>query len=149
MRKRIQRAIAKLVDGRRSDARGQLSLTVVEAAIATLFVLAVAASFTLTPTPTETPPLDQQATDTAALVASVPADAPGTLLGVACESSGDFDARAEQLHATASTGLPDGAFVWLRTSVGSVGTPPPDSARVGTASAVVPRCTATLEVWYP
>ncbi|KAB1192334.1 hypothetical protein GJR96_02305 [Haloferax sp. MBLA0076] len=149
MRERILWAMAELVGCRRSDARGQLSLTVVEATIVTLFVLAVAASFTLTPTPMQTASLDQQATDAAALVASVPADAPGTLLGVACESSGDFDTRAEQLHTTASTGLPDGAFVWLRTSVGSVGTPPPDSARVGTASAVVPRCTATLEVWYP
>ncbi|POG53719.1 DUF7262 family protein [Haloferax marisrubri] len=135
----------------RNRDRGQLSLTVVEAAVATLFVLAVAAGFALAPPApaSESDSLERQATDAASLVASVPAEAPGTLLGVACTSSGDFDARAARLHEVASAGLPNGAFVSLRTDVGSVGRPPPETARVGTATAVVPRCTATLEVWYP
>ncbi|AFK18319.1 hypothetical protein E6P09_06010 [Haloferax mediterranei ATCC 33500] len=134
-----------------NESRGQLSLTMVEAAVATLFILAVAASFSLTPTApvgTETA-LDQRATDAAALVADVPADGPGTFLGAACASPGDFDARAARLHEVATAGLPTGAFVSLRTDVGTVGTQPPETARVGTASVAVPRCTATLEVWYP
>ncbi|WP_396610559.1 hypothetical protein ACH9L7_09935 [Haloferax sp. S1W] len=137
------------------ESRGQLSLTVVEAAVATLLVLAVAAGFALTPdAPTSSlgqapSSLDQYAADAAALVASIPADGPGTLLGAACASEGDFDDRAERLRTVAETGVPMGAFVHLRTDVGEVGTPPPSGARVGSASVVVPRCTATLEVWYP
>ncbi|ELZ91934.1 hypothetical protein C440_16519 [Haloferax mucosum ATCC BAA-1512] len=131
--------------------RGQLSLTVVEAAVATLFILAVAASFSLMPTAPDRADeaLDQQAADAAVLVADVPADGPGSLLGAACTSPGDFDARAARLHRIATSGVPDSAFVVLRTGVGTVGTPPPETARVGSASAVAPDCTATLEVWYP
>ncbi|KAB1197163.1 MULTISPECIES: hypothetical protein [Haloferax] len=132
-----------------SRSRGQLSLTVVEAVVATLFVLAVAASFSLLPTPTTTLSLDQQAADAASLVAEAPSDGPGTILGAACSSAGNFDARSGQLHTTASMGLPDGAFVSIRTSLGSAGRPPPESARTGSARAVVPECTATIEVWYP
>ncbi|WP_430639236.1 DUF7262 family protein [Haloferax volcanii] len=135
----------------RTDDRGQLSLTVVEAVVATLFVLAVAAGFALAPpAPTaESDALARQATDAASLVGSVPAEGPGTLLGVACGSPAEFDDRAARLHEVAAAGLPNGAFVSLRTEVGSVGRPPPETARVRTATAVVPRCTATLEVWYP
>ncbi|ELZ72946.1 hypothetical protein C457_03256 [Haloferax prahovense DSM 18310] len=135
----------------RTEDRGQLSLTVVEAAVATLLVLAVAAGFALAPPApaSEADSLERQATDAASLVAAVPAGATGTLLGSACASSGDFDARAARLHEVASAGLPSGAFVSLRTDVGSVGRPPPETARVGSATAAVPRCTATVKVWYP
>jgi hypothetical protein len=132
-----------------SHARGQLSLTVVEATVATLLILAVAVGFTLTPTPDLTDSLDRQANDASELVASLPADGPGTLLGAACRSPGDFGSRAGRLHTTASTGLPSGAFVSIRTPTGSVGPEPPEHARVGTARAVVPACTATVRVWYP
>ncbi|SEK34015.1 DUF7262 family protein [Haloferax larsenii] len=137
------------------ESRGQLSLTVIEAAIATLLVLTVAAGFALTPEyPTATldhssTPLDEQAHDAAALVAAAPADGPGTLLGAACASESDFDARAAQLRTVATSGVSPGAFVSIQTDVGKAGTSPPADARVGSASVVVPRCTATLEVWYP
>ncbi|MFC7129061.1 DUF7262 family protein [Haloferax chudinovii] len=138
-------------DPTRPADRGQLSLTVVEATVATLLVLAVTTGFALAP-PAAAPESDslaRQATDAASLVASVPAAGSGTLLGEACASPSDFDDRATRLHEAASAGLPDGAFVSLRTDVGSVGRPPPETARVRTATAVAPRCTARLEVWYP
>ncbi|MDS0242114.1 MULTISPECIES: hypothetical protein [unclassified Haloferax] len=144
-RKRADDAPARAAD------RGQLSLTVIEATVATLLVLAVTTGFALAP-PAAAPESDslaRQAADAASLVASVPAAGSGTLLGEACASPSDFDARATRLHEAASVGLPDGAFVSLRTDVGSVGRPPPETARVRTATAVAPRCTATLEVWYP
>lgn len=149
MRDRPTRLARSRASRGRLSSRGQLSLTVVEAAVATLFVLAVAAGFALTPAHPATVPVDQQATDAASLVATVPADGPGTLLGAACASPGDFDSRAERLHAAAARAIPNAAFVSLQTPEGTVGTPPPDGARTGRAPAVVPGCTATVAVWYP
>ncbi|WP_411967969.1 hypothetical protein [Haloferax sp. YSSS75] len=133
----------------RSQSRGQLSLTVVEGTVATLFILVVAAGFALTPTPAVSASLDQQATDAASMVATVPAGETGTLLETACTSPEEFDTRATQLHSVASSSLPDSAFVSIRTPVGTAGTPPPERARTASAPAVVPGCTATVEVWYP
>ncbi|WP_410765564.1 hypothetical protein [Haloferax sp. DFSO60] len=131
------------------SSRGQLSLTVVEAAVATLLILAVTASFALTPpAPTTTAP-DETAARAATLLATTPADGTGTVLGAACGSEAELGTREDQLLAILASSLPDGAFVHLETPVGSVGTPPPSSARVGSAPAVVPECSATLEVWYP
>lgn len=121
----------------------------VEGVVATLFVLVVAAGFALTPTPAATTSLDQQATDAASMLTSVPADESGTVLETACTTPAEFDTRATQLHSVASRSLPDSAFVSIRTPVGTAGTPPPARARTGSAPAVVPGCTATVEVWYP
>ncbi|MFC7204507.1 hypothetical protein ACFQJC_13350 [Haloferax namakaokahaiae] len=136
-------------DGVAGTARGQLSLTVVEAAIATLLILAVTASFAFTPSPPSESTLDSEAANAAALLTTVPNDGTGTVLGSACSSEAELDSREDQLRSILASSLPDGAFVYLQTPVGTVGTPPPDSARVGTAPVVVPECSATLEVWYP
>ncbi len=114
--------------------RGQLSLSLIEAAVGVVFVLTVAATFGLAlPDPgTTEAQLDAYADDTATIVADEFHDhRDGTAM----------DDRIDRL-------LPDNLLYRVTTPAGTVGFEPPVGQTTGRAVLVIPDGEIVVEVWY-
>ncbi|MFB6127879.1 MAG: hypothetical protein ABEJ79_11380 [Halolamina sp.] len=132
-------------------ARGQLSLSVVEAAVGVLFVLGVTASFGLSlPAPSTTEAqLDAYAEDAGTVLATEPPrHADATRLTEVCRSADAFERERGALADRTERVLPDNLLFRIRTPHGTVGFRPPTNAPTGIATAPIPGCDVTIRVWY-
>lgn len=127
--------------------RAQLSLSLLEAGVATLLILAVAGLFVLGPAdpPTDNH-LDRYAGDLETVLAdpgpeSVPID---HLLG----SRESFEEHQESVMETVRSVLPPTLSYRLETDQGTIGDPRPVAVHTGTRRIVTANGTATLWVWY-
>ncbi|SNR53294.1 DUF7262 family protein [Halorubrum vacuolatum] len=135
---------------RADDERGQLSLSLVEAAVGLVFVLTVAATFGLAlPEPgTTEAQLDTYATDVATIVAHErPADGDGPRMAD-IDDRETFERERETLERRIDELLPDNLLYRMETPWGTLGVEPPASVRTGGATVTIPAGTVTVEVWY-
>ncbi|WP_129114716.1 DUF7262 family protein [Halegenticoccus tardaugens] len=131
--------------------RGQLSLSVVEAAVGVVLVLAVAASFTLgLPDPgTQDAQLDAYATDAATVLAQEPPRHGGaTRLAEISRSAERFDRERKALERRVGRILPENLMFRVRTPHGSVGYPKPVGVPVGESTVTTLHGDVTIWVWY-
>lgn len=127
--------------------RAQLSLSVLEAGVAALLVLAVAGLFVLAPA--NAPPdtgLDRYAGDLATILTGGGPDAPP--VGHLLENPDSFERHREATAATARDALPPGLSFRLETAHGDVGDPRPRVTETATRRIVTANGSATLWVWY-
>ncbi|WP_336034939.1 DUF7262 family protein [Halobacterium yunchengense] len=132
--------------------RGQLSLSVVEAGVGVLFVLAVATAFAFG-TPAggvgETTQLDAYAADAATVLANEPPQhAERTRLAEVAASESAFDREAAALERRVERILPDNLMFSVATPHGSVGHERPSNAPVGVARVATGNGRVTVRVWY-
>lgn len=134
-----------------SDARGQLSLSVLEAAIGVVFIMGVAAGFGLTvadPNGRDAQ-LDAYARDTATVLADEPPRHGGaTRLSEVVRSEQSFERERSALRRRVNRILPDNLMVRIMTDHGTVGFPKPDGITVGRATVTTPHGPVRIEVWY-
>jgi hypothetical protein len=130
--------------------RGQLSLSVVEAAVGILLVAAVAAGFTVGVTDvSQAPELDALAEDTTARLGSEPTTTGHDARLVAlARSPGSFERIRDRTRLRVRQLLPDDVAFRLRTPHGAVGYPRPPDAVVGSATAPTRHGPVTVWVWY-
>lgn len=131
--------------------RGQLSMSVIEAGVGVLFVLAVTMGFALGVPAADTrqSQLDAYASDAATVLASEPPRHQGaTRLAEVARSPetfererGAFDRRVERI-------LPDNLFYRVQTPHGSVGFRKPAGVAVGKATVPTVNGDVTIWVWY-
>jgi hypothetical protein len=134
-----------------STDRGQLSLSVVEAFVGALLVVAVATTFALgaPAADVDRPQLDRYAGDVATALADRPATGTtGSLAAAVARSAESFRDRDAELRRAAEAVLPPDVLVRVETPHGAVGFAPPSSGAVGTARLTVGGGTLTVEVWY-
>ncbi len=130
--------------------RGQLSLSVVEAAVGVTFVLAVATGFAFgVPAPdTATPQLDAYASDAATVLANEPPRHAGeTRLAEVVESPDSFDREREALADRVDRILADNLLYRIETAHGAVGYERPTSVAAGHATVPIGEG-VTVWVWY-
>ena len=133
------------------DRRAQLSLSVVEATLGLLFVVAVATGFTLSPPDpgVEETQLDHYAGDVGRLLAHEPApNARTSLLAVASRSPERFVTVRETLRERTDDALPATVLYRVETPQGAVGYRPPDGVPVGRATVPTLAGQVTIRVWY-
>lgn len=131
--------------------RGQLSLTVVEAAVGVLFVVAVISGFALgVPSPdAQTAQLDIYAEDVATvLAAEPPRHADATRLAEVARSPTAFARERAALERRIERILPANLMYRVRTPHGTVGYPRPARIPVGMARVPTGEGTVTIWVWY-
>ncbi|MFB6169979.1 MAG: hypothetical protein ABEJ06_02425 [Haloarculaceae archaeon] len=131
--------------------RGQLSLSVVEAGVGALFVLAVSMAFVAgVPAPdTREPQLDAYAEDTVAVLAGdPPRHAGATRLSEVARSPDAFERERDALERRIDRILPDNLMYRLRTPHGSVGYRRPAGVTVGTAAVTTVNGDVRVWVWY-
>jgi len=131
--------------------RGQLSLTVVEAAVGVVLVMGVAAGFTAVSAgpPSSTTQLDTLAHDAGTVLAAEPTEGGHDARLVALARSGESFAEVrtpvrERLAAL----LPADVLFRVRTPHGSFGYPQPPTAAVGSATMPTRHGPVTIWVWY-
>jgi hypothetical protein len=131
--------------------RGQLSLTVVEAAVGVLLVMGVAAGFTVAstgPTPS-TAELDTLANDAATVLASEPTEGGrDSRLAELARSEESFAAVRPPARDRLGELLPADVLFGVRTPHGSFGYPRPPTATVGSATVPTRYGPVTVRVWY-
>jgi hypothetical protein len=131
--------------------RGQLSLSVAEAAVGVVLVMGVAAGFTVVstgPSPS-TPQLDTLAHDAAAVLASEPAEGGrDSRLAALARSEESFAAIRPSVRDRLADLLPADVLFRVRTPHGSVGYPQPPTATVGSATVPTRYGPVTIRVWY-
>ncbi|WP_227131993.1 DUF7262 family protein [Halorubellus salinus] len=132
-------------------ARGQLSLSAVEAAVGVLLVLGALASFLAgVPAPAdERAALDATASD-AATVLSVenPRHAGATRLAEVARSPDAFERERDALRRRVAAVLPENVLFEVRTPHGTVGFDPPEDVEVGVATVPTRYGDVTIRVWY-
>lgn len=131
--------------------RGQLSLSVVEAGIGVVLILAVAMGFALgVPAPDDREgQLDVYAADTATVLAGEPPRHGGaTRLSEIARSPSAFDREREALAQRVERILPDNLMYRVRTPHGSVGFRKPAGVAVGSATVTTGNGDVTIWVWY-
>lgn len=142
-----------MCDARRrpGSGRGQLSLSVVEAAVGLLVVLAAATTFVvgLPETGAEDTELTVLAADGLTVLGSTPPEGDGTSrLATLAEDQSSFvrerNPTDEQLRAL----YPDGARYRLETPHGVVGDPLPPREPIGRAQRLTAGGRVTLWVWF-
>jgi hypothetical protein len=130
--------------------RGQLSLSVIEAAVGVILVLGVAAGFTVVSTgpASSTTQLDTLARDTATVLASDPAVTGESRLVALARSDATFTdvrpgarERIEQL-------LPADVLFRVRTPGGTFGHQRPPTAPIGSTTVPTRYGPVTIRVWY-
>lgn len=128
-------------------ARAQLSLSVLEAGIATLLVLSVASLFVLSPTaPDQSQQLDQHASDLGELLTTEGLETPP--LDVVLGSDEAFENDASTLEAITRTALPAAVQYRIETPRGPLGERRPPSATAVSHQVVTANGTVTIWVWY-
>jgi hypothetical protein len=131
--------------------RGQLPLSLVEVAIGTVLIFAVAFGFALgTPTPdTREPQLSAYAEDTATILANEPARHEKTTRLREIVADGEsFEREQDTLERRVRRILPANVLFSVRTPHGSVGTAVPRGVTTGTATVPTGAGTVRIEVWY-
>ncbi|ESP88102.1 DUF7262 family protein [Candidatus Halobonum tyrrellensis] len=154
MRERPGRSAGRHGRDERDDApaaRGQLSLSTVEAVVGVAFVLATAATFGMAlPDPgTAEAQLDAYADDAATvLVEEPPRHAGGTRLSELARSSAAFDRERDALRRRVGRILGDNLLFRVETPHGAVGYTRPPDAPLGRASVPTRGGEVVLWVWY-
>ena len=131
--------------------RGQLSLSVVEAGIGVVLVLAVSMGFVLgVPEPdTRDAQLDAYARDTATVLGNEPPRHRGvTRLSEVARSVSAFERERGALDRRVDRLLPDSLLYQVETPHGTVGYQRPGSVAVGTATVTTTNGPVTIRVWY-
>lgn len=131
--------------------RAQLSLSLVEAAVGVIFVLAVAMGFALgVPQPdTRQPQLDLYAEDTAAVLTEEPPRHQGaTRLAEIVRSEESFERERDALKRRVERILPTNLMYRVETAHGAVGFRKPASAPLGKATVTTLNGDVTIWVWY-
>lgn len=131
--------------------RGQLSLSVVEAGVGVLFVLAVTTGFLLgVPAPdTRDPQLEAYADDAATVLAGQPPrHADATRLSEVARSEAAFDRERAALDRRVDRILPDNLLYRVETRHGAVGYRVPGGVAVGEATVSTGYGDVAIRVWY-
>jgi hypothetical protein len=131
--------------------RGQLSLSIVEAGVGVVFVLAVTMGFALgIPAPdTETPRLDANAEDVATILANEPPRHGGeTRLAEVTRSPAAFDRERDALEERVERILGDNLMYRVETPHGAVGYERPANAPAGHAAVPTAGGEVIVWVWY-
>ncbi|WP_435195959.1 DUF7262 family protein [Natronomonas sp. EA1] len=131
--------------------RGQLSLSVIEAGIGVVLVLAVAMGFALgVPDPaTREAQLEAYADDAATVLAGeVPRHQGATRLAEVTRSPATFDRERDALARRVERVLPANLMYRVETPHGTVGYPVPPGVTVGTARVATVNGDVTIRVWY-
>ncbi|WP_147270858.1 DUF7262 family protein [Haloplanus salinus] len=131
--------------------RGQLSLTVVEAAVGVVLVMGVAAGFTVVSTgpPPSTAELDTLANDATTILASEPTEGgrDARLVELA-RSEESFAAVRSSAHDRLVDLLPADVLFRVRTPHGSFGHPQPPTTPVGSTTVSTRYGPVSIRVWY-
>ncbi|MEF8774130.1 MAG: hypothetical protein V5A23_09825 [Halobacteriales archaeon] len=133
------------------SARGQLSLSTVEAAVGVVLILGVAVGFALgVPAPDgRAAQLDAYARDAATVLSGEPPRHGGaTRLSELTRSASSFDRERAALRRRVDRILPDNLLFRVTTPHGSVGFRTPAGATVGTATVTTAGGEVRIEVWY-
>ena len=133
------------------DRRAQLSLSVVEAGVGVVFVLAVTMGFALgvPSADTETPQLNAYAEDAATVLANEPPRHAGeTRLSEVTRSPDAFDREREALATRVDRILAENLMYRVGTQHGAVGYERPAGAPTGQATVPTPYGEVTIWVWY-
>lgn len=133
--------------------RGQATVTVIEAGIGVLLLLALSLTFALGAPggddPTAQAQLDAYAEDTATILASEqPRHGDRTRLAEVTASEAAFGREADALERRIEEILPENVLFRLETEYGSVGHPLPNTVQTGTATVPTANGPLTLQVWY-
>ena len=131
--------------------RGQLSLSVVEAGVGVVLILAVAMGFALGVAPPDdrAAQLDLYAEDAATVLAGEPPRHGGaTRLSEVVRSPDAFDRERDALRRRVARILPDNLMFRVRTPRGAVGFRKPAGVAVGTASVTTQFGDVRIWVWY-
>lgn len=131
--------------------RGQLSLSVIEAGIGVVLVLAVTMGFALgVPTAdTETPQLDAYAEDAVTVLANEPPRHGGeTRLAEVTQSQRAFEREREALDRRVDRILEDNLMYRVETPQGTVGYERPTGTPAGHASVPTAGGEVTIWLWY-
>lgn len=131
--------------------RGQLSLTVIEAAVGVVLILGVAMGFALAvPGPADqTTQLDAYARDGATVLANEPPrHADETRLSEILRSEEAFEREKGALETRVDRILPDNLLFRVITPHGEVGYRQPDGVPTGVATTTTTEGAVTIEVWY-
>jgi hypothetical protein len=131
--------------------RGQLPLSLVEAAVGVVLVLAVASGFAFgVPTPDDrTAQLDAYADDAATVLATEPPRHGGTTrLAEVARSEASFDRERAALDRRVDRILPDSVMYRVETPHGAVGFPVPSGVPVGSRTVATGYGRVTIRVWY-
>ena len=133
------------------DARGQLGLSAIEAAVGVLLILAVATGFALpVPHPDGSArQLDAYAHDTAtALSVAPPRHGGATRLSELTASKARFEREKASLRRRLAAALPANLLFRVETPYGNVGYPRPPGVQVGSVTVPTGNGPVTVEVWY-
>jgi hypothetical protein len=136
---------------RPTDDRGQLSLSVVEAGVGVVLVLAVSMGFVLgVPDPdTRDAQLDAYARDAATVLGNEPPRHQGvTRLSEVARSPETFERERAALDERVDRLLPDSLMYQVETPHGTVGYERPGSVTVGVATVTTANGPVTVRVWY-
>ncbi|MFB6142906.1 MAG: hypothetical protein ABEJ30_06140 [Halorientalis sp.] len=134
-----------------TDRRGQLSISLVEAGVGVVLLLAVAAGFALgVPQPdTAEPQLDRYAEDAVTILAGEPPQHGGpTRLAEVSASRAAFEREDEALARRVDRTLPDNLLYRVETPHGAVGFPKPAGVATGRATVPTTAGEVTVWVWY-
>jgi len=135
----------------RRERRGQLSLSVVEAGVGAILILAVAMGFALGVAPPDgrSAQLDAYAADAATVLAGEPPRHRGaTRLAEVVRSPAAFDRERAALERRIARILPDNLLFRATTPHGSVGFRKPAGVAVGSATVTTANGDVTIRVWY-
>jgi hypothetical protein len=136
---------------RNERSRGQLSVSVLEAAIGVVLLLAVVMGFALgvPSADTRSPQLDLYAADAATVLAGEPPRHGGaTRLAEVLASAERFDRERDALERRVDRILPDNLMYRVETPHGAVGFRKPAGTPVGRASVTTLNGEVTVWVWY-
>ncbi|MUV86189.1 hypothetical protein GJ631_06270 [Natronomonas sp. CBA1123] len=131
--------------------RGQLSLSIVEASVGVVFILAVTMGFALgVPSPnTERPQLDAYAEDTATVLANEPPRHGGeTRLAEVTRSQAAFQREQDSLERRVDRLLNENLLYRIETPHGAVGYERPAGVSAGYATVPTTGGEVTVWVWY-
>ena len=131
--------------------RGQLSLSIVEAGIGVILILALSMGFALgVPAPDETgAQLDRYAADTLTVLdGEPPRHGDTSRLTEVTRSSDSFEREQDGLEQRVDRILPENVLFRVETPHGAVGYPIPSGVETGTARTITAGGDVTIRVWF-
>jgi hypothetical protein len=134
-----------------TEPKGQLSLSVVEAGVGAVLILAVAMGFALGVSPPDdrAAQLDLYAEDAATVLAGEPPRPGGaTRLSEVVRSPDAFDREESALRERVERILPENLMFRVQTPRGSVGFRKPAGVAVGSETVTTAHGDVTIWVWY-